>query len=232
LSRSSQRATTDNIAECLTNETSLDAIIVPTSTKNLALAPSGESMASVDLVLANAMARERVLSRCLERTRPGEFDVIIIDTAPYLGLLTLNALVAADYVLVPVTCEYLPILGLKLFNEMLAKIQRRVHARAEILGYVLTMYDRREKITAEIEDLLRNTFGTKVLEHPIRTSTRHKASASHQKTIFEYDRKGSRGRVDYECLAQEVIKRAKLERRQIPVVAAADDRRRQTSASL
>lgn len=200
----------DTIASCLETERGFDAVVRPTSTERLWLAPSGEAMATVDIHLANAMGRERVLARCLEHTMPGELDVIVIDTAPYLGLLTLNALVASDYVLVPVTCEYLPILGLKLFNDMLAKVRKRVGARAEILGYVLTMYDRRERITDEIEALLRKTFGDAVFPDPIRVSTRHKASSSHRKTIYEYDRPGSRGRADYEKLTNEVMKRAGL----------------------
>ncbi|ACY12736.1 ParA family protein [Haliangium ochraceum] len=201
-----------NVADCLEREQPLDEVLCETDTPGLLVAPSGESMATADLVLANAMARERVLARCLAGTRPGEIDVVIIDTAPYLGLLTLNALVAADHVLVPVTCEYLPILGLKLFNEMLTKIRARVGARAQLLGYVLTMYDLRESITREIEAMLRKSFGEAVFEHPIRVSTRHKASASHRQTIFQYDRKGSRGRVDYERLTTAVIERAALER--------------------
>jgi chromosome partitioning protein len=199
------------VAECMEREVGLDEIVRETATPRLYLAPSGEAMATIDIQLANAMARERVLSRCLARTMPGELDVIVIDTAPYLGLLTLNALVAADYVLVPVTCEYLPILGLKLFREMLEKVRARVGARAEILGYVLTMYDRRERITQEVEALLRKTFGEGVLEHPIRVSTRHKASASHRKTIYEFDGPRGRGRVDYERLTLEVMRRAKLD---------------------
>ncbi len=199
------------VAECLEREQGLDEVLRETSTPLLTLAPSGEAMASMDLQLANAMARERVLARCLARTMPGEIDVVVIDTAPYLGLLTLNALVAADYVLVPVTCEYLPILGLKLFTEMLEKVRARVGARAEILGYVLTMYDRREKITQEVEALLRKRFGEHVLEHPIRVSTRHKASASHRKTIYEFDGARGRGRIDYERLTAEVMRRADLE---------------------
>lgn len=201
-----------NVADCLEQERPLDGVIHATDTPGLWVAPSGESMASIDMFLASAMARERVLSRCLAGTRPRDLDVIIIDTAPYLGLLTLNALVAADHVLVPVTCEYLPILGLKLFNEMLAKVRARVGARAEVLGYVLTMYDRRESITREVEALLRKAFGGAVLEHPIRVSTRHKASASHRKTIFQYDPEGSRGRLDYERLTAAVIERAHLGR--------------------
>lgn len=211
LSRDQAAAVADNVADCLEREECLDRIVLPTSTPGLWLAPSGESMATVDMFLANAMAREQVLTRCLEETMPGQIDVVIIDTAPYLGLLTLNAIVAADYVLVPVTCEYLPILGLKLFNEMLAKVRKRVGARAELIGYLLTMYDRRESITGEIEELLRKTFGDKVLEHPIRVSTRHKASASHHKTIFQYDSAGSRGRLDYERLTETVIERARLQ---------------------
>lgn len=200
-----------NIADCLEREVAFDDIIHATGTRNLSIAPSGESMAGIELFLAGALGRERVLSRCLEQTLPGQLDVVVIDTAPYLGLLTLNALCAADHVLVPVTCEYLPILGLKMFGETLAKIRARAGARAEIIGYALTMYDRREGITLEIERLLRKTFGSLVLEHPVRVSTRHKACASHRKTIYQYDRKGSRGRTDYERLTKEVMKRMRLE---------------------
>jgi chromosome partitioning protein len=218
----------ESVADCLEHERPLDGVIRATDTPGLWVAPSGESMASIDMFLTNAMARERVLARCLAATRPGALDVVIIDTAPYLGLLTLNALVAADHVLVPVTCEYLPILGLKLFNEMLAKVRARVGARAEVLGYVLTMYDRRESITREVEALLRKTFGAAVLEHPIRVSTRHKASVSHRQTIFQYDPEGSRGRVDYERLTAVVMERAHLERpagdrQEAPVGAGAMD---------
>jgi chromosome partitioning protein len=197
-------------ADCLVDEAPLDDVIVPTGTDNLLLAPAGEAMATVDIHLASAMGRERVLERCLARTMPGAIDVAVIDTAPYLGLLTLNALVASQHVIVPVTCEYLPILGLKLFREMLAKVRARVGASAQILGYLLTMVDRREKITDEVERLLRKTFGDQVLPHPIRISTRHKASSSHRKTIFEFDRPGSRGREDYDRLTDEVIARAAL----------------------
>jgi chromosome partitioning protein len=209
-SKGYQPETQENVAECLERESPLDGVVRPTGTEGLWLAPSGESMASVDLHLANAMARERVLSRCLAQTMRDRLDVIVFDTAPYLGLLTLNALVAADHVLVPVTCEYLPILGLKLFNEMLGKIRSRVGGGGQVLGYLLTMYDRRERITEEVEGLLRKAFGDLVLEHPIRVSTRHKSSASHRKTIFQYDRKNGRGLQDYDRLVSEVIRRAGL----------------------
>jgi len=201
------------LAEYLEREWAFDDIAVPTATDRLRIVPSGDAMAAIDLTLANAMGRERVLQRCLDQTMPGENDVIIIDTAPYLGLLTVNALVAADYALVPVTCEYLPILGLKLFNEMLEKLRGRLGARTEILGYLLTMYDRRERITEEVEGMLRSAFGDQVFERPMRVSTKHKASASHRKTIYDYDRPGGRGRQDYEWLTNEVLTRTGLRAR-------------------
>jgi chromosome partitioning protein len=198
-----------SVAECLVEERPFDGVVRETSTKNLLLAPSGESLAVVDIHLATAMGRERVVERCLASGGlREELDVVVIDTAPYLGLLTTNALVAADDVLVPVSCEYLPILGLKLFNETLGRIRSRLHARARVLGYLLTMVDRRESITAEIEALLRRTFGDQVLPHGIRINTKHKASPSHRKTIFEYEGRSGRGRVDYERLTDEVVKRA------------------------
>jgi chromosome partitioning protein len=186
-------------------------VVVPTSTPGLSLAPAGETMAVVDIHLATAMGRERVLERVLESGGlTSEIDVAVIDTAPYLGLLTMNALCAADHVLVPVSCEYLPILGLKLFNDTLARVRTRLGARADLLGYLLTMVDRRESITADVEALLRRTFGDKVLPDVIRVDTKHKASPSHRKTIFEYEGARGRGRQDYERLTDEVARRAGL----------------------
>jgi chromosome partitioning protein len=200
-----------SVAECLIEEKPLDEVAVPTATERLWLAPAGETLALVDIHLATAMGREHVLTRVLESGGlREELDVVVVDTAPYLGLLTTNALVAADHVLVPVCCEYLPILGLKLFNDTLARIRARLHTRAQVLGYLLTMVDRRETITDEIEALLRRTFGDLVLPDVIRVNTRHKASPSHRKTIFEYEGSRGRGRQDYERLTSEVMRRAAL----------------------
>lgn len=200
-----------SVAECLIEELPLDSVIRKTNTPNLLLAPAAETMAIVDIHLATAMGRERVLQRVLESgSVVGELDVVIVDTAPYLGLLTTNALVAAHHVLVPVSCEYLPILGLKLFNDTLTRIRTRLGARGEVLGYVMTMVDRRESITQDVEGLLRRTFGERVLPDVIRQDTKHKASPSHQKTIFEYQGPQGKGRQDYERLTDEVIRRAGL----------------------
>ena len=194
------------VADCLLRERPIAEIARETSTAGLLLAPAGEALASVDLHLASAMAREHVLSRCLA-SAVDAYDHVVIDTAPYLGLLTVNALAAATHVLVPVSCEYLPVLGLKLFDETLGRIRASLGAPAEVLGYLLTMYDRRECITLEVEQLLRRRFGEKVLARPIRIDTRHKAAPSHRKTIFEFEGPAARGRADYEWLAAEVERR-------------------------
>ena len=196
-----------SIADVLTSDRPLSDVVRPTSTDGLFVAPAGELLATVDLHLASAMAREFVLERALSTLR-GRFDQIIIDTAPYLGLLTINALAASDHVIVPVSCEYLPILGLKLFTETLTKIRQRLGVRAEILGYLLTMYDRRERITLEVERILRRTFGESVMPTPIRINTRHKAAPSHRQTIYEFEPAHGKGVRDYEKLVDEVLRRS------------------------
>src|SRR5262245_49402675 len=140
-----------SLADVLVTERALDDVVVPTKTNGLLLAPAGEGLAAVDLHLAQVLGREHVLARVLDAQVVREVDHVIIDTAPYLGLLTMNALVAADHLLVPVSCEYLPILGLKLFGDALGRLRTRIGAPCRVLGYLLTMYDRREKITSEVE---------------------------------------------------------------------------------
>ena len=195
-----------SVAEVLVADRAMADVIRPTGTDDLFIAPSGELLATVDLQLASAMAREFVLERALRPVR-GQYDDIVIDTAPYLGLLTINALAASDYVLVPVSCEYLPILGLKLFTETLGKIRARLGVQTEVLGYLLTMYDRRERITTEVEAILRRTFGELVLPTPIRVNTRHKAAPSHRQTIYEFEGPSGKGVRDYEKLVDEVLAR-------------------------
>jgi chromosome partitioning protein len=202
-----------SVAECLIHERQVEHVVHETATENLFIAPAGETLAAVDIHLASAMAREQVLTRCLS-TVQDKVDLIVIDTAPYLGLLTTNAIVAADHLVVPVSCEYLPILGLKLFSETLARIRTRLGVPCDVLGYVLTMFDRREKITTEIEAIVRRNFGEAVFPQPIRVNTRHKAAPSHKKTIFEFEAKSGKGRSDYEKLVDDVLLRLEDRTRQ------------------
>jgi chromosome partitioning protein len=209
------------IAEVLVGEQPVDRCIVETGSEGLLLAPAGENLAAVDIHLANTMGRERVLQRCLDTALVRSLDVVVIDTAPYLGLLTINALVAAEKLVVPVSCEYLPILGLKLFGDTLEQIRRRLGAPCDVLGYLLTLYDRRERITREVEELLRQRFGELVFECAIRVNTHYKASPSHRKTIFQYESETGRGRLDYDRLTDEVCQRLGPLLRPLPLVSSA-----------
>jgi chromosome partitioning protein len=195
-----------SVADCLVAGRPLADVVRETDLDGLTIAPAAEALATVDLHLASAMAREQVLTRLL-RPALAEVDHVVIDTAPYLGLLTLNALVAAEHIVVPVSCEYLPILGLKLFGETLARIRQSLGVPCHVLGYLLTMYDRRERITTEVEAILRRTFGDAIFEQPIRLNTRHKIAPSHRQTIYQHERAGGRGRADYEALVDAVLER-------------------------
>jgi len=210
---------TVSIAEVLVGEEPIDRCVVQTSTDNLLLAPASEALAAVDIHLATAMGRERVLQRCLSTELVRGMDLVIVDTAPYLGLLTINALVAADRLLIPVSCEYLPILGLKLFDDTLHQVRRRLGAGATVLGYVLTLYDRREKITHEVEAILRQRFGELVFNTTIRINTHYKASPSHRKTIYQYESESGKGRSDYDQLTEEVVQRLGSVLRAAPIPA-------------
>ncbi|PIE05440.1 MAG: hypothetical protein CSA75_04745, partial [Sorangium cellulosum] len=201
-----------DVARCLLEDRPLHEAIIKTTHPGLDIAPAGEKMAIVDLHLASKIGREMTLMRALQDPVVAKYDGLILDTAPYLGLLTLNAIVAASHLLVPVSCEYLPMLGLKLLRDTLASIQTQLGVKVSVLGYVLTMVDRRERITDEVEKVLRDTFGNEVFEHGIRINTHHKASPSHHQTIYDYEGKGGRGREDFEHLCDEVERRLGLAR--------------------
>ncbi|HNS97112.1 MAG TPA: ParA family protein [Polyangiaceae bacterium] len=202
-----------NVAKCLLEGRPLSEAIIPTAYDGLDLAPAGERMAIVDLHLASALGREHVLARAFRSVAIADYDLVLLDTAPYLGLLTLNAIVASTHLLVPVSCEYLPMLGLKLLRDTLGSVQQQIGIDVPILGYVLTMIDRRERITDEVEAMLRKTFGNQVFEHGIRINTHHKASPSHRQTIYDYEPAGGRGRADFERLCDEVEVRLGLSRK-------------------
>lgn len=200
-----------NLAEAMLEDATLDELILETSTPGLFVACSGETMVRVDLALAGVLGREETLKRILQESeKAAEMDFVVIDCSPYLGLLTVNALVASDYVLIPVSCEYLPMLGLKLFLSTIRTVQKRLNDKLEVIGYLLTMYDRREKITFEVERILRNHFEDLVFMHPIRINTRHKSSPAHRQTIFQYEGKSGRGVEDYTRLTGAVLTRMEL----------------------
>lgn len=200
----------DGVCEMLLAEGSLTPIIVSTSVEGLDLAPAGESLANADLNLASLMGRERYLANLLADPELKKYDDILIDTGPYLGLLTINAFVASDCLIVPVSCEYLPLLGLKFLLETVEKVKAKLHPGLEVLGFLLTMYDRREKITFDVEDVMVKRFGRQLFDTRIRINTKHKSAPHARETIFQYESSRSgKGTQDFTALTDEVLSRLK-----------------------
>ena len=194
------------IAECILDKSiPITQIIKPTSTKNLFIAPAGESMVDLELKLHSAIGREHLLKRALEAAI-GQYDVIILDNPPNIGLTTVNALAASDYYLVPVSCEYLPMVGIKHLLNTIEQI-RPLNEKLSNLGYLLTMVDRREGIATDVEEILRDNFKSEVLKTVVRVNTKLKACPQKKKTIFDIEPSSGRGHQDYTNVGKEILKR-------------------------
>ena len=151
--------------------------------------------------------RERVLKRCLAPIRD-KYQYIILDCPPSLELLTLNALTAADSVLVPVQTEYYALEGLSDLFSTVRAVKQRMNPTLEIEGLVLTMYDKRTKLSTDVESALREHYPGKVYENVIPRNIRLSEAPSHGKPCISYDR-SSRGTKAYLHLANEFLKRQK-----------------------
>jgi len=204
-----------SLCEALIEETPFNDIIQNTHVENLYLVPAGESLIELDINLTTMMGREYALQQCLKQTKGIEkFDVVLIDNPPYISLATVNSLVASDYYLVPVSCEYLPMVGLKWLHKTVSRV-KKLNPNLKPLGVALTMYDKRQSITQSVEDLIREELTDQVFKTVIRVNTKHKATPSVRKTIFEYenDPRG-KGSEDYMGLTEEVLTRLGKEVRQ------------------
>ena len=197
-----------SLADVLVGKEDLSIVITETHTNNLYIAPAGEKLSLVDVELAQNLDGD--LSRLiaiLENPIVNFFDFIVVDTAPYLGLLTLNAMAASDYIIVPVACEYFPLIGIKWLLKSIQKVRELTQRDIEILGYLITMYDSREKITKIVEEILKDQFKEKIFNTKIRKNTRIKALPLERKTIFEYESINSAGYRDYLYFTHEVLVR-------------------------
>lgn len=165
-----------------------------------------ERLNDIDIVLSTAFDRERLLSYKLEEIREN-YDYIIIDCSPSFNLTTYNALVASDYLLVPVQSDFLAVRGTaNMVDNIKSKVQKRLNPKLQVLGYFLTMYDNRITTDKSIKDLLHEQFQEKAFEVCIRENSKVKDSPMAQKSIFEYDRT-SNGFLDYYNLMIEVWQR-------------------------
>ena len=179
--------------------------IRPTSVKGLDILPGSMALASADLSLSVVKGREVVLKNALAPIR-GDYDFAVLDCPPSLGLLTVNALTAADFFLVPVTPDYLSLEGLVNLMDAVERIKAGIGRAADLLGILLTLADYRLNVTEEIGRMIRGYYGRLVFKTEIRGNVRLKEAPSFGKTIFDYD-KGSAGAEAYQELTKEVLQR-------------------------
>jgi chromosome partitioning protein len=179
--------------------------IVSTNDKNLSLLPGSLDLAGVDLELIGRSDRLETLKKTLSKIKT-EYDFILIDTPPSLGLLSLNALVAADGVLIPMQCEFYSMEGLVMLLNTIRKVQQSSNPNVEIDGILLTMCDFRTKFAVEVQKDVRQTFKDKVYQFGIPRNIKLVEAASRGKSIIDYDIAAS-GAKSYLDIAKEVLKR-------------------------
>lgn len=167
------------------------------------LVPANIELSAMEVTLVNTMSRETVLRQYLS-TVQDQYDYAIIDCMPSLGMLTINALTAADSVIIPVQADYLPARGLEQLLKTVARVKRQLNPRLEVEGILLTMVDNRTVFSREMCQKVRQTYGTRVLMYEIPRSIRAAEVSAVGKSIFEYDPNGKVA-IAYENLTKEVL---------------------------
>ncbi len=193
------------VTDVMIRDTTAEEVILATRTPGLDLLPADERLAQANVILAPEVGRESRLKHRLQ-TLNSRYDFAFIDCPPSLSLLTINAIVASQYTLIPVSPDFLSLKGLAQLQGILEKIREGIGAKVEILGIVPTIVDRRKIATRESLDILRDSFGPLVTETEIRINVKLEEAPSHGKTIFEYDPQ-SVGAACYRQLAEEVLTR-------------------------
>jgi len=201
---STDEAPYKNIYNVLVGGDPISSVFVATSTPNLFLVPSHLSLAGAEIEMVNMISRETLLKKKLKEMTE-EYDYVLIDCPPSLGLLTINALTAAERLIIPIQCEYFALEGLGQLIET-TKLIRGVNPSLKIGGVVLTMYDSRTKLSESVVKDVKEFFKDVAFESVVPRNVRLSESPSHGKTIFQYDDK-STGAMAYSKLANEFIKR-------------------------
>ncbi len=192
----------------LTGQTPISAAILKTNIPNLSVIPASQELLGIDLELAGTQMPQFYLKKALEQAQ--NFDYIFIDCPPAVGLLTLNALVAATRILIPIQCEYLALEGVADLMKTIEKIKKNFNFNLKILGVVLTMYDARFNLAKSVQNDVRSFFGNLVFKTVIPRNVRIPEAPSHGKPVMLYDFK-SIGAQSYIHLAAEVLQRLKGE---------------------
>ncbi len=193
------------IYDVLINDVPLEQVIQKVDLKNLKVVPARIELAGGEIELVSQISREGKLKIALQSVK-SDYDFIIIDCPPSLGVLTLNALTAATDVLIPIQCEYYALEGLTLLMNTLERVRKHLNPNLNILGALMTMFDARTNLAIQVVDEVKKYFPQKVFRTIISRNVRLSEAPSHGKPINIYDSR-SRGAEVYRDLAKEVLER-------------------------
>jgi len=197
-----------SIYDTLVDETDINEIIVKLNEeeyKNLSIAPANIDLTGAEIELVPLIARENRLKQALQNVK-ANYDYIIIDTPPSLGLLTINTLTAADLIIVPIQCEYYALEGVSKLMNTVGLVKKNLNPNLDITGILLTMYDARTGLSEQVATEIRNYFKEKVYNTIIPRNVKLSEAPSYGKPIIFYD-KNSTGAIAYSELTKEVIAR-------------------------
>ena len=193
------------IYDALLNDISLTEIIIPDVSKGLDVVPATINLAGAEVELVSEMARENRLKDAIGPMR-GRYDYVFIDCPPSLGLLTINALVAAEKLLIPIQCEFYALEGVTKLLDSMKRVKSRLNPSLDIYGVLLTMSDNRTTLSRQVSDEVRRFFGKIVFETSIPRTVKLSEAPSFGQPITQYDPTG-KGAQSYIDLAKEVISR-------------------------
>lgn len=191
------------VYDALINDVPVESLVVQTEVANLKLLPATIQLAGAEIELVSMMSREGKLKRSLDKAK-FNYDYVLIDCPPSLGLLTINSLTAANSVLVPIQCEFYALEGLTQLMNTINLVQRNLNPVLTLEGVVLTMFDARTNLSIQVVDEVKNHFRHKVYQTIIPRNVRLSEAPSHGQPVILYDPK-SRGTEVYFDLAREVI---------------------------
>ena len=194
-----------SLYDCMVNETPVSQVVLETETPNLYLLPSHLDLVGAEIELINHPNREYVLRKTLEPEQ-GNYDFIIIDCSPSLGLITVNSLSASDSVIIPVQCEYFALEGLGKLLNTIKIVQTRINAELKIEGILMTMYDGRLHLSNQVVEEIKNHFAELVFNTILHRNTRLGEAPSFGKPVLLYDAE-STGAVNYLNLAKEILQK-------------------------
>ena len=198
-----------SMCEVMLGEAEMQNIIIPANPKNkkLFIAPTMPELANVEVQMADMEDKFRILKNALASI-VADYDYIIIDSPPSLSLLTVNGMIAADYLLIPVQTEFYALEGVAQLLKSKKLVQKAMNPKLELLGVLATMYDRRTVLSSQVLAEIKRYFKDKVFETTIPRNVRLAEAPSHGVAIGQYDR-FSKGAKAYKLLADEVLERTK-----------------------